>query len=165
MTMLMRHTTYNHLIERLRRLFGGMPRHMQVAALPWRMKAGRVEILLVTSRDTGRWVLPKGWPEGDEPLWQAAAREAAEEAGIDGAVSAHEAGRYFYGKRKSSGMELPCEVLVFPLEVQSVADKWPEKKSRRRAWLSPDEAAARVREADLGQLIRQFGQTHRKSAA
>jgi 8-oxo-dGTP pyrophosphatase MutT (NUDIX family) len=164
-SMQMRHSTYNHLMERLRRLFGGMPCRTQVAALPWRDKAGEIEILLVTSRDSGRWVLPKGWPEGEEQLCEAAAREAAEEAGIDGVVSKLEAGRYYYGKRRSSGMELRCEVRVFPLKVRSVADKWPEKKRRRRVWLSPDEAAARVQEPDLGELIAQFGKSVHKSAA
>ncbi|HWK68019.1 MAG TPA: NUDIX hydrolase [Rhizobiaceae bacterium] len=161
----MRHATYNHLMERLRRLFGGMPCHMQVAALPWRRKADGIEVLLVTSRETGRWVLPKGWPEGKEQLCEAAAREAAEEAGIDGVVSQLEAGRYYYGKRRSSGMELRCEVRVFPLEVRSVAEKWPEKKRRRRAWLSPAEAAVRVQEPDLGELITRFGKSLHKSAA
>lgn len=161
----MRHTTYNHLMERLRRMFGGMPCRMQVAALPWRQKADGIEILLVTSRDSGRWVLPKGWPEGKEQLFEAAAREAAEEAGIDGKVSEFEAGRYYYGKRQSSGMEVRCEVRVFPIEVLSIADKWPEKKRRRRAWLSPADAAARVQEPDLGELIAQFGKKLQKSAA
>lgn len=161
----MRNPSFHHVLENLRRLFGGMPRHMQVAALPWREKAGKIEILLVTSRDTGRWVLPKGWPEQGEQLCQAATREAAEEAGIDGAVSPLEAGRYYYGKRQSSGMELRCEVRVFPLEVRSVADKWPEKEQRRRIWLSPSEAAARVHEPDLGRLIIHFGKDFRRSAA
>lgn len=161
----MRYTTYNHLLERLRRLFGGMPRRMQVAALPWREGPRGIEVLLVTSRDTGRWVLPKGWPEGEERLYEAAAREAAEEAGIKGVVSDAEAGRYYYGKRQPSGLELRCEVRVFPLEVRDVKDKWPEKKRRRRAWLSPSEAASRVQERDLGELIAHFGQRLGNSAA
>lgn len=163
--MLMRQTTRNHLVDRIRRLFGGLPCRVQVAALPWRKTGDDVEVLLVTSRDTGRWVLPKGWPEGQEDLYMAAAREAAEEAGVDGSVSRFEIGRYYYDKVQPSGMEWRCEVLVFPLEVDRLAEKWPEKKRRRREWVSPAEAAKRVREADLAELIAQFCVNPRKSLA
>jgi len=158
------HCTRMRLTERVRRLFGGNPRRVQAAALPWRTSAkdGSLEIMLVTSRDTGRWVLPKGWPEGQEDLHVAAAREAAEEAGVDGAVSRHEIGRFYYDKRRPSGMEWRCEVLVFPLEVDRLADKWPEKKKRKREWFAPEEAARRVREADLADLIGQFSANPRK---
>ena len=78
--MLTKPTTHNHLAERVQRLFGTAPCRLQVAALPWRIGERGVEIMLITSRDTGRWVLPKGWPEAREPLCEAAAREASEEA-------------------------------------------------------------------------------------
>ena len=78
--MIMNALTSNQLVERVRRLFGKVPCRLQVAALPWRTAGDGVEIMLITSRDTGRWVLPKGWPENDENLYDAAAREAAEEA-------------------------------------------------------------------------------------
>lgn len=163
--MFMGHQTRNHLVDRVRRLFGGMPCRVQVAALPWRVKDGGVQVMLVTSRDTGRWVLPKGWPEGTEGLHEAAAREAGEEAGIGGAISHREAGRYYYGKAQASGLEMRCEVRVFPMEVDRVADKWPERKKRKREWLSPDEAMLRVREPDLGELIVEFCRDPRKSSA
>src|SRR5689334_2276332 len=117
----------NHLVERVRRLFGKVPSRLQVAALPWRKTSDGVEIMLITSRDTGRWGLPKGWPEGDEALHDAAAREAGEEAGLSGSVSSQQVGRYFYSKALSSGEQVPCEVLIYPLEVDKVADKWKEK--------------------------------------
>ena len=147
--------TSNHLVERVRRLFGKAPCRLQVAALPWRKTADGVEIMLITSRDTGRWVLPKGWPEGAEDLSEAAAREAGEEAGLSGAVSRREVGRYFYAKALSSGEEVPCEVLVFPLEVDTVADKWKEKRQRKRKWVSPGGGRAHAQRArpvpdDLG---------------
>ena len=153
------------LFRRMLALLDRSPRRLQVAALPWRMSGKGVEILLITSRDTGRWVLPKGWPEGAEELSQAAAREAVEEAGLSGAVSRREAGRYRYSKALSSGEEIPCEVLVYPLEVEKVADKWKEKRQRRRKWVSSTEAARMVHEPDLGRLIVAFADDPRKFAA
>ncbi|MER9752711.1 NUDIX hydrolase [Mesorhizobium sp. M0166] len=154
--MLTRPTTHNHLAERVRRLFGTVPSRLQVAALPWRDGGDGVEIMLITSRDTGRWVLPKGWPEAKEPLCEAAAREAGEEAGLRGTISHHEAGRYFYAKVLDSGEEVPCEVLVFPLEVDKVADRWKEKRARTRKWVSATEAVRMVHEPDLRQIIAHF---------
>ena len=149
--------THDHLAERVRKLFGTVPCRLQVAALPWRKAQDAVEIMLITSRDTGRWVLPKGWPEAREPLCLAAAREAAEEAGLKGRVSHLEVGRYFYAKALASGEEVPCEVPVFPLQVDSVAEQWKEKHSRLRKWVAVAEAAAMVNEPDLSQIIAHFG--------
>jgi 8-oxo-dGTP pyrophosphatase MutT (NUDIX family) len=101
-------------------------------------------------------VLPKGWPEAREPLCQAALREAGEEAGLSGTISTIEAGRYFYAKALSSGEEVPCEVLVFPLQVASVAERWKEKRSRTRKWVTASEAVGMVNEPDLGQIIAYF---------
>ncbi|CAM5364160.1 8-oxo-dGTP pyrophosphatase MutT (NUDIX family) [Aquamicrobium terrae] len=153
------------LTERMRKLFGTVPRRLQVAALPWRRHAGAVEVMLITSRDTGRWVVPKGWPEAREPLCEAAAREAREEAGLTGAISPFEAGRYFYAKALSSGQEVPCEVLVFPLRVDSVADRWKEQNQRERRWVFPADAACMVKEPDLGRIITGFGADPEKFAA
>ncbi|WP_315919698.1 NUDIX hydrolase [Mesorhizobium sp. SP-1A] len=150
-------TSEDHLTERMRKLFGSVPRCLQVAALPWRAGQNGVEIMLITSRDTARWVLPKGWPEPREPLCRAAAREANEEAGLRGTISPIEAGRYLYAKAMSSGRDVPCEVLVFPLLVSEIADKWKEQHQRERRWVAPDEAAHMVREDDLGQVIADFG--------
>ncbi len=157
--------TSNHLVERVRRLFGKSPCRLQVAALPWRTSVTGIELLLITSRDTGRWVLPKGWPEGAEELCEAAAREAVEEAGLSGSVSRKEAGRYFYAKVLGSGEEVPCEVLVYPLEVAKVADKWKEKRARRRKWVTPAQAARMINEPDLCSLIASFCSNPRKATA
>lgn len=142
--------------ESLARLFKLNRAYRQVAALPWRETGEGVEVMLITSRDTGRWVLPKGWPEGDEAFFDAAAREAAEEAGLTGDISEREAGRYVYRKARRSGSDRRCEVLVYPLRVERVADRWPERKQRRREWFSPAEAAARVQEAELAALLSAF---------
>lgn len=157
--------TSNSLVERVRRLFGKVPRRLQVAALPWRKTDTGVEIMLITSRDTGRWVLPKGWPEDAEDFSLAAAREAGEEAGLSGSVARREAGRYYYAKMLSSGREVPCEVLVFPLEVDHVAEKWKEKRQRKRKWVTPGEAARMLNEPDLCRLVATFGADPRRYAA
>lgn len=148
---------HDHLAERVRKLFGTVPLRLQVAALPWQKRNDAIEVMLITSRDTGRWVLPKGWPEAREPLCMAAAREAAEEAGLTGRVSTLEVGRYFYAKALSSGEEVPCEVPVFPLQVDAVAECWKEKHARIRKWIPVAEAATMVHEPDLGQIIAYFG--------
>ena len=154
--MLLSHRTWQHSVDRVRRFLGGVPPRTQVAALPWREKEERLEIMLITSRDTGRWVLPKGWPEGEEEFHEAALREAAEEAGLRGTISATDAGRYFYGKCLKSGLERRCEVYVFPLKVERVENKWPEKGQRIRRWFRPDEASTKVREPDLAELLAEF---------
>jgi 8-oxo-dGTP pyrophosphatase MutT (NUDIX family) len=155
----------NHLAERVRKLFGTVPCRLQVAALPWRAGEAGVEVLLITSRDTGRWVLPKGWPEAREPLSEAAAREAGEEAGLAGTISHVEVGRYFYAKALSSGQEVPCEVLVYPLQVAELANKWKERGERERRWFAGDEAARMVAEPDLGQIIATFSADPSRYAA
>lgn len=155
----------DHLAERVRKLFGTVPCRLQVAALPWRSGEAGVEVLLITSRDTGRWVLPKGWPEAREPLSEAAAREAGEEAGLTGSLSHIEVGRYFYAKALSSGQEVPCEVLVYPLEVVELANRWKERHERERRWFAGEEAARMVAEPDLGQIIAAFSADPRRYAA
>ncbi|MCT8998505.1 NUDIX hydrolase [Chelativorans intermedius] len=153
------------LMERLRRLFGGNPPRVQAAALPWRLEKGRVEVLLITSRGTGRWVLPKGWPEGGESLAGTAAREAREEAGVEGRMADREIGRYFYGKETESGLTWRCEVAVFPLCVEEEAKRWPEKSQRTRRWMSQEEASKAVQEPDLAQLLAAFSPNPREIAA
>jgi 8-oxo-dGTP pyrophosphatase MutT (NUDIX family) len=146
-------------------LFGGDHCHVQVAALPWRKAGQHLEVMLITSRGTGRWVLPKGWPEGEEELFDAAAREAAEEAGLTGSISEQSVGSYHYDKLKASGEQLRCEVKVYPLEVDGVASKWRERRQRKRQWMTPEEAAASVHEPDLAQLIAAFAVNPRQRIA
>ncbi|WP_241557877.1 NUDIX hydrolase [Falsirhodobacter deserti] len=131
----------------------------QLGALCWRLKNGQPKILLITSRETGRWVLPKGWRMEDRDDASAAALEAWEEAGVTGELG-QMAGRYRYDKvvsrRTSSQLAIPCEVEVYPLKVTSVAKRYPEHKQRRRKWFSPEKAAALVDEPDLAKLLRTF---------
>ncbi|MFC6486887.1 NUDIX hydrolase [Nitratireductor sp. GCM10026969] len=163
--MIASHATRMGLIEWLRRLIGGNPPRVQAAALPWRVKGDRIEVMLVTSRGTGRWVLPKGWPEGRESLSATAAREAVEEAGVEGDISEEALGRYLYGKATATGLLWRCEVAVFPLKVEREAKKWPEKKKRTRLWVTREAAADMVKEPDLAELITAFHGNPREIAA
>lgn len=133
----------------------------QAAALPFRILPGianmageAVDVLLVTSRDTGRWVLPKGNIETGETLAAAAAREAVEEAGASGAVASIAIGSYRYAKRDGAAGER--SVAVFALRVHDLAADWPERKVRERQWFSRAQAAKLVEEADLAALIAGF---------
>ena len=127
----------------------------QYAALPWRQAQG-FEILLITSRETRRWVIPKGWPIPGLSPAESAAQEAYEEAGIRGQMAAQAMGHYTYSKRQRGGARKRFRVEVFAMEVTEVLDLWPEAHERTRQWLSPHEAAAQVNEPELAALIRTF---------
>jgi len=127
---------------------------LQVAALCWR-SSPRLEILLVTSLRTRRWILPKGWPHRGLSLAQSAANEALEEAGVTGTVAADPIGRYHYLKDKN-GSALPCAVEIFPLFVTGQQDVWPEKGSRQLLWLPAERAAAKVAETGLKRVLADF---------
>ncbi len=127
----------------------------QYAALPWRQAPG-LEILLITSRETRRWVIPKGWPMSGKSAAESAAQEAYEEAGIRGEMTAQAMGHYSYRKRLRGGGRKRFRVDVFAMEVTEVLDLWPEAHERARQWLSPQEALALVEEPELAALIRRF---------
>lgn len=133
---------------------------MQVAALPWRRAETGVEILLITSRETRRWVIPKGWPMTGKSDDQAAAQEAYEEAGVQGETGAREIGRFRYEKRLKSGETQSCLVATFPLEVLIQLGAWPEDQQRQRRWMPQAEAARAVQEPELSALIRGFHPPH-----
>jgi 8-oxo-dGTP pyrophosphatase MutT (NUDIX family) len=122
--------------------------------------------MLVTSRRTRRWIIPKGWPMGRKAPHATAAREALEEAGVVGHVSAKPIGSYSYEKHLKRGRIVVCEVLVFLLEVKRQRKTWPEKGKRQIRWLSPVDAAAIVQEGVLGQIIRGLEElSHRRALA
>jgi 8-oxo-dGTP pyrophosphatase MutT (NUDIX family) len=129
----------------------------QFAALPWRRRAaGGVEVLVITSRETRRWVLPKGWPMKDRTPSEAAAQEAYEEAGVLGETDPQPIGDYGYGKRLASGVVQDVRVAVFAMEVFVEQMVWPEHGEREKLWTSPGEAAELVDEPELKDLIRAF---------
>ncbi|MCL6740068.1 DUF47 family protein [Sphingomonas sp. RB56-2] len=113
-------------------------------------------MLLVTSRESGRWVIPKGNFANTVSPHSAAAQEAEEEAGVRGAVCPTPLGTYRYRKRKGSGAALMADVEVFPLSVSEELSDWKEKKQRKRRWFSLSDAANAVEEPDLRDLIRSF---------
>jgi 8-oxo-dGTP pyrophosphatase MutT (NUDIX family) len=131
----------------------GVKMRVQYAALPYRTDEEAVEILLVTSLGTKRWIIPKGWPMNGREPHEAAAREALEEAGVVGTVGAEAIGTYSYEKRRKSGARVPCNVEVFPLDVGTQRKRWREKGRREVKWLPVEEAAKTVSDAGLGELI------------
>jgi 8-oxo-dGTP pyrophosphatase MutT (NUDIX family) len=132
----------------------------QVGALCYRVSPkGSVEVLLVTSRDTGRWVIPKGWPMPGRSAPAAAAREAFEEAGVVGKAGPDPLGIYTYLKGLPGGHAVTCVVSVFGLRVDRLRSRFPEAAQRTRRWLAPHEAALEVHEPELAELLRGFPAT------
>lgn len=132
----------------------------QFAAMCYRIVKDKPQILLITSRDTGRWIIPKGWPMDGLTPAQAAAEEAWEEAGVEGRVHPSVLGMYSYNKIMPRQGVLPCVVTVFPLRVKRLLSDFPEQGQRRVKWFSRKKAADRVRESELSQIIAQFDPTH-----
>ncbi|HTO27230.1 MAG TPA: NUDIX domain-containing protein [Devosia sp.] len=126
----------------------------QVAALVWRKAGPEPEVLLVTSRISGHWLLPKGWPMEGKSASESAMQEAFEEAGVWGGCDDHPIGSYGYRKVLTGGAALHCTVDVFAVEAVGVLAHWPEREQRRREWVTLAEAAARVMELDLAEFLR-----------
>lgn len=124
----------------------------QVAALPVQGRDADLRVLLVTSRETRRWIIPKGWPEKGMKDYDAAAREALEEAGLTGRISRRPIGHYRYFKRTLDSFQ-PCSVAVYRLDVEGEQPTWSEQGQRQRAWFSPDVAALLVDEPELKLLL------------
>lgn len=139
-----------------RALLGLRPRYLQVAALCLRGKGARCEVLLVTSRGRGRWILPKGWPMRGRSLAEAALQEAWEEAGVKGRVRKKAIGRYRYQNLLGDDIGLPVEARVFLIEQIKLADDYPEAGQRERRWWPLAEAAKRVDDAELATLLREI---------
>jgi 8-oxo-dGTP pyrophosphatase MutT (NUDIX family) len=132
-------------------------RRVQYAALPFRANGkSNLEIMLVTSRGTRRWIIPKGWPKRGMPPYETAAKEAFEEAGVLGKVSKRSIGSYPYEKILKKGNTANCRVEVFALRVTRQRKRWPEKRERRLKWYLPSEAVRFIREPHLRRIIRSF---------
>lgn len=142
------------LRRRLARFLGARQPTLQVGAVCRDPSTGRV--LLITSRGTGRWIIPKGWPMPGHTLAEAALQEAWEEAGVR-AHAVAELGSYHYEKAQDRGFAIPVEVRVFLAHVTELAGDWPEVDTRSRRWFAPAEAAGLVAEPELSRLLMALG--------
>lgn len=130
----------------------------QCAALCYRIRKGKVQILVITTRRTKRWIIPKGWIEEGMTPSQCAAQEAWEEAGVVGKISNKSVGLFCYTKvaEKKGEVDAPCVAMIFPLKVKSLRGKYPEKGQRRRRWVSRKKAFSLIREPELAQIVKKF---------
>lgn len=135
----------------------------QIAALPLRWDENdQVRVLMVTSRGTGRWVMPKGWEMDGKKPWRAAEIEALEEAGATGYIGHEVIGTYRYPKIMDDGRIVPCLVRVYPMVVEKLQRDWKERKQRTRRWFTPKDAAKRVDEQELADLLMTLHKQPRK---
>jgi 8-oxo-dGTP pyrophosphatase MutT (NUDIX family) len=141
-------------------------RRQQYAALPIRFTSeGKIETLLLTSRDTRRWVVPKGWPIRRLSPVAVAAREAYEEAGLKGTIEPETPiGCYRYDKRLDGGGTARVQVEVFLLRVTRPMEAWPEQAERDTRWFDPEQAADLVAEPGLASILRAAAGYGRPSA-
>jgi len=145
--------TWTELVQPILR----RPRRLQVAALCYRENNPGKEVLLITSRGTGRWIVPKGWPIDGLNAIEAALQEAWEEAGVKAfAHTAESVGSFEYEKWIDAGYETPVEAKVFKVKVDELKDTYPEVSERKRQWFSPAEAANLVNEPGLRDILRQI---------
>ena len=128
----------------------------QFAALCYGGSGDKTEVLLVTSRRSGRWILPKGWPEHGMTPADSALKEAWEEAGVIGKAQDVCLGLFSYAKISPDGSSFPCVAMIYPVRVKSLAEKFPEQRQRNRRWMSPKKAAQRVAEPELARILRDF---------
>ena len=128
----------------------------QFGALCWRQQNEDVQVLLVTTKRSQRWILPKGWPVHDATPAEAALTEAWEEAGVVGKVKTACLGIFSYSKDLPDDSNLPCVVAVFPVKVKELEKDWPEKEHRRRKWCSLKTAANLVKEPELAAILKKF---------
>lgn len=137
----------------------------QVAALAYRWSSdGQLEILILSSRDTHRPVIPKGWPIRGRKDWKAAEIEARQEAGVTGEIGRKAIGHYRYWKRLETHFAL-VKVAVYPLEVRRQLADWRERHERIQTWMSAEDAALLLDEPELSGLITQFARTVKRRPA
>lgn len=149
-------THFNRLANHTKTILTGGSAQ-QYGALCFRITAeSTIEVLLVTTRDTGRWTIPKGWPIKGLAPHEVAEREAWEEAGIKGRAKKRVFGRFVYLKALDNGRKIPAFVEVHLLEARGSKKRFPECKERTLTWLRPAEAAARVNEPELQGLFRRM---------
>lgn len=127
----------------------------QVAALCYRYKNDKIQVCLVTTRNTGRWIIPRGWPTHKHTPADGAAIEAYEEAGVRGKAHPVSIGAYSYDK-PIEDEETPVMVVVYAIAIEKTLRDWPEKGQRKRKWMSRKKAAENLTEAGLRQIVATF---------
>lgn len=137
----------------------------QFAALCWRRKAGKVQVLLITSRRRKRWIVPKGWPMHGKTPAECALIEAWEEAGVRGTASDACVGVYSYERIREGEGSLPCLAMLYPVKVKQLRDKFPEYRDRKRKWVSRKKAAKMLKHRELGKLITGFSPPKKQPAS
>jgi 8-oxo-dGTP pyrophosphatase MutT (NUDIX family) len=135
---------------------------VQYGALPVTEQQGEPMVMLVTSRGTGRWIIPKGRPEKGVAPHKLAQREAWEEAGLIGRIQRKPIGRFIHPKRRADGSTVHCEIEVFRLDVEEELSDWPERGQRERCWCTLPEAIEKVGEHELAKLLQRFDGYPRK---
>ncbi|WP_227271305.1 NUDIX hydrolase [Roseobacter weihaiensis] len=128
----------------------------QFAALCYRIRKGKIQVLLITSRTSKRWIVPKGWPMDGKTPSESAAIEAWEEAGVRGRSDGRCIGIFSYSKGMEDQSDLPCLAMVFTVEVKEIADDYPEAGQRERLWVSRKKAARLVDEPELVRILLDF---------
>ena len=131
----------------------------QVGALPYRIRKGGVEILLVTTRGKKRWFIPKGWPMKGRKLRAAAAIEAFEEAGVEGRIRRRAIGGFAHEKR-IGGRNVECEIKLYPLAVKRNLKKWPERAERKRQWFKGGKAIRKLGTKGFRRAITRLQRKH-----
>ncbi|ASP32571.1 DNA mismatch repair protein MutT [Labrenzia sp. VG12] len=132
------------------------PARLQIAALCHRMREGKVEVLLVTSKSTRRWILPKGWPILSRRAHRTAAIEAFEEAGVTGRVHKNPFASFSSYKGGEAGLKLRTEILVFLVDVESEAEEFPDSAERDVRWVSIKDAVRMTNEPGLIDVFRKL---------
>ncbi len=128
----------------------------QFAALCYRYQKDKLRVMLITSRKTGRWIVPKGWPIDGKTPAECALQEAWEEAGVVGKCADVCLGLFSYLKYLEEADGLPCVAMVYPVKVKDTLDQYPEAGQRKRKWVSRNRAAKMVSEPELAQILRDF---------
>ena len=130
----------------------------QAGVIPFRYGPEGLKVLLITSRDTGRWVIPRGGIEKGSTAAQTAEREAYEEAGVKGTISTTPLGSFVYDKRLRAGALSSATVEVYAMRVEKELKKWPEQSERRLQWMSIPEAVEAVEERGMAALLSRLQQ-------
>lgn len=128
----------------------------QFAVIAYRIVDGKTKVCLITSRRTGRWIVPKGWPMARTSAAKAVSIEAFEEAGLKGNVHPDSLGLFAYEKRIVKKVSYPIIAFVYAMEVTKVMNTWPEAHQRKRKWFSPKKAAKKLSDEGLAQIVAAF---------